>query len=80
MESSALRVRQKDAFYRIEEPGTGLCVRFTCAPSAPDSAPQITPLLTSPALATWFPTRAQAVDAFQRYIGVAPFEIVRADA
>lgn len=76
----AIRVTQKDAFYRIEDPLTEQCIRLHCAPAAAGDAPQITPRLTRRELATWFTTRAQALEAFQRYIGVATFEIVRSDA
>jgi hypothetical protein len=76
----AIRVTQKGAFYRIEDPVTSLCIRLHCEPAAGDAAPHITPRLTRRELATWFTTRAQADEAFARYIGVAALEIVRSDA
>lgn len=76
----AVRVRQKDSVYRIEDPQSQLCVRLHCEPATADTAPHITPRLTRRELSTWFTTHAQAAEAFARYIGVAALEIVRSDA
>ena len=76
----AARITPRDAFYRIEDPATGLCVRLHSVPTEAADAPRIVPRLTSAALSTWFSTREQAAEAFARFIGVAPFDIVRADA
>jgi hypothetical protein len=76
----AARIRQRDTVYRIEHPDTGMCVQLRCKPSAISAAPRIQPRLTSPELATWFANHAQAAEAFGRFIGPSPLEIVRSDA
>lgn len=80
MKNNAVRVRQKDAFYRIEEPVTGQCIRLHCEPAAGSAAPQITPRLTRPELSTWFTSHGQAAEAFSRFVHGQPLEIVRSDA
>lgn len=73
-----LRTRFKQSVYLIEDAQTGLCLR--CPPTVAASEPPEAPTLTERALATWFPTREAAQEAFARVLGAAPFEIVRADA
>jgi hypothetical protein len=80
MQTASIRVRQKDSVYRIEDPQSQLCIRLHSVPATTEAAPHIVPRLTRRELSTWFTTRAQADEAFARYIGVAALEIVRSDA
>lgn len=76
----AARITQRGTVYRIEDPDSRLCVRLYCAPGPAAAAPRITARLTRPELASWFATRTRAAEAFARFIGIAPLEIVRSDA
>lgn len=73
-----VRTHLKQSIYLIEEPLTGLCLRCPPPPSPEDPEPR--PRLTPRAVATMFPTRQDAEEAFARLLGAAPLEIVRADA
>ncbi len=75
-----IRITPKDSYYRIQEPVSGLCVRLHCTATTADAAPAIVPKLAPGPLATWFRSHAEAAEAFARYLGVAPFDIVRVDA
>ncbi|HJT63115.1 MAG TPA: hypothetical protein VJ797_15705 [Burkholderiales bacterium] len=76
----AARITQRDTVYRIEDPLTGLCIRLHSVPVAGAAAPRIVPELQPAKLSTWFATHAQAAEAFARFLGVAPYDIVRSDA
>lgn len=78
--TSAIRVRPKDAHYRIEDPATNLCIRLDAVPAEAADAPKIVPRLTDGGTATWFPSWKQAAEAFARYLPGQPLQIVRVDA
>jgi len=66
--------------YRIQEPQSGLYVRFHCATPIPGGNTRITARLTQRDRATRFPTFPAAARCFARALGAAPLEIVRSDA
>jgi hypothetical protein len=68
------------AWYRIQDPLSGLYVRFTCVPAPRDQAPRIKAQLTRRDRATRFVRHAAAAECFARYLHGEPLEIVRSDA
>lgn len=73
-----LRARFKTSVYLSEDAQSGLYLRVPPTPAADEP---LQPLrLTPRAIATFFPTREAAQEAFASLLGAAPFEIVRADA
>jgi len=68
------------AVYRIQEPQSGLYVRFTCVPAPRDEAPKIVARLTRRDRATRFTRHSIAAECFARYLVGQPLEIVRSDA
>lgn len=90
MQPSITNVRQKDAYYGIQDPDSGLYARIQGDPPArPEPAEDATGSVAQRhshirfepwELATWFRSQHQAETAFARYIGVSTLEIVRRDA
>lgn len=78
--TNAVRVRPKDAHYRIEDPQSGLCIRLHSIPADAPDAPKVVGRLTAGDTATWFASWRQAAEAFARYLPGQPLQIVRVDA
>jgi hypothetical protein len=69
-----------NAYYRIQEPQSGLYVRFNCIAAARSKTACGEPQLTQRDRATRFVRYSAAVEYFGRCLIGQPFEIVRCDA
>jgi hypothetical protein len=80
METAAAPRSGTPSVYRIQEPTSGLYIRFTCQPAPRDEAPRIVAKLTRRDRATRFTRHAAAAECFARYLAGSALEIVRCDA
>jgi hypothetical protein len=70
----------KTPHYRIDDPQTGLAVRFRDVAVPKPAAPKIVASLVKPEKATTFSNWAHAAACFAAYLAGQPLEIVRVDA